>query len=66
MASIAGFGYSGAMTDHAAEVPVWDIEAIQHFIENPRGVVPGTAMSFGGLKKPEDRANVIAYIESQS
>lgn len=66
VASIAGFGYSGAMTDHAAEVPVWDVEAIQHFIENPRGVVPGTAMSFGGLKKPEDRANVIAYIESQS
>lgn len=66
VASIAGFNYSGAMSDHAGEVPVWDVEAIQHFIENPRGVVSGTAMSFGGLKKPEDRANVIAYIESQS
>jgi cytochrome c len=66
VASIAGFNYSGAMSDHAGEVPVWDVEAIQHFIENPRGVVAGTAMSFGGLKKPEDRANVIAFIESQS
>ena len=66
VASVAGFNYSGAMTDHAAEVPVWDVEAIQAFIENPRGVVSGTAMSFGGLKKPEDRANVIAYIQENS
>ena len=30
----------------------------------PKGVVPGTKMSFAGLKKPEDRANLIAYLQT--
>ncbi|WP_265500451.1 c-type cytochrome [Paracoccus beibuensis] len=66
VASVAGFGYTDAMVAHAAEAPVWDPNAIQHFIENPRGVVPGTAMSFAGLKDPQARANLIAYLQSNS
>jgi len=42
----------------------WDPEALQTFLENPKGVVAGTKMSFAGLPKVEDRANVIKYLES--
>lgn len=62
VASVAGFGYTDAMVAHAAEAPVWDPAALQVFIENPRGVVPGTAMSFAGLRDPQARANLIAYL----
>ncbi|TJZ92889.1 cytochrome c family protein [Paracoccus gahaiensis] len=64
VASVAGFGYSGAMTEHAAEDPIWDYETLQLFIENPRGEVSGTAMSFAGIRDPEARANLIAFLET--
>lgn len=58
--SVEGFGYSDAMKNHGG---TWDPETLSHFLENPKGYVPGTKMSFAGLKKPEDRANVIAYLQ---
>lgn len=65
-ASVAGFGYSSAMSEHAAEYPVWDPDHLQAFLENPRGFVPGTAMSFAGIRDPQARANLIAYLETNS
>lgn len=62
--SHAGFGYSGAMQAHAAERPVWDYAHLNEFIENPKGTVSGTAMSFAGLRKDPERMNVIAYLAS--
>lgn len=64
VASISDFKYSDAMVKHATEAPVWTPEAIQEFIENPKADVPGTKMAFQGLPKPEDRADVIAYLQS--
>ena len=64
VASIGGFGYSDPMVAHAAEAPNWTPEALQEFLTSPKGVVPGTKMSFAGLPKPEDRANLIAYLQS--
>lgn len=63
-AGIAGFGYSSAMSAHAAEFPIWDADHLQAFIENPRGTVPGTAMSFAGIRDPQARANLIAFLEA--
>jgi len=40
----------------------WTFQALSDFITAPTSVVPGTKMGFAGLKKPEDRAAVIAYI----
>jgi cytochrome c len=57
--SVDGFGYSGAMV---AVTETWSTEALNGFLENPKGYAPGTKMSFSGLKKPEDRANLIAYL----
>ncbi|PHQ66910.1 MAG: cytochrome c family protein [Paracoccus sp.] len=65
VASIGGFAYSDAMVAHADEAPEWTPEALQEFLTNPKSDVPGTKMSFAGLKKPEDRADLIAYLQSQ-
>ena len=61
--AVAGYGYSGALEEHA---DVWTPENLQAFLESPSGFAPGTAMSFPGLPNVEDRANVIAYLQSVS
>ena len=61
VASVADFGYSDPMKAHGGD---WTPEALEAFLTNPKGVVPGTKMSFAGLPKVEDRANVIAYLQS--
>ena len=47
-------------------VDTWTFEEINKFISHPQQTVPGTKMTFVGLKKPDDRANVIAYLRTQS
>ena len=59
-----GFNYSGAMKDFAGKQPVWDYDALYTFLKAPGKDVPGTNMTFVGLKKPEDRIAVIAYLHS--
>ena len=60
--SVEGFAYSDGMTGHGGE---WTPEQLFAFLANPKKEVPGTKMSFAGLPKPEDRANVIAFLQSQ-
>jgi cytochrome c len=59
--SVDGYGYSGALV---AVADVWSAENLNGFLENPKSYAPGTKMGFAGLKKPQDRANVIAYLQS--
>lgn len=59
-AAVADFGYSDAMKGHAAEV--WSPDILNAFLTNPKEAVPGTKMTFAGLPKVEDRANLIAYL----
>jgi len=61
VAAADGFGYSGALSE---ATDAWTPEALNGFLENPKSYAPGTSMGFAGLKKPEDRANVIAYLET--
>ena len=56
-----GFSYSGALEKVA---DVWTPEHLNGFLANPKGYAPGTTMGFAGLKKIEDRADVIAYLDS--
>jgi len=63
--SEAGFSYSPAMEAFAAKQPIWDYEHVYEFIKNPQAYISGTKMTFVGLKKPEDRINLIAYLHTQ-
>lgn len=61
--SFNGFSYSSGMK---AIGGVWDRESINIFITKPKDYITGTKMSFAGLKKPQDRADVILFLEQQS
>ncbi|MDT8855542.1 c-type cytochrome [Paracoccaceae bacterium Fryx2] len=63
-ATVEGFKYSPAMTKAAADGLVWDAASIDAYLLDPKGFVPKNKMSFVGLKKPEDRAAVIAYLST--
>ena len=65
VASVPDYNYSQAMKDFAKTNPAWTDELFLTYIENPKKVVPGTKMAFAGLKKPEDRANILAYLKSR-
>jgi cytochrome c len=60
------FKYSDAMKAKGAEGLTWTFENLDHFLVGPKAFIPGTAMTFAGLKKPEERANVIAYLRTLS
>jgi cytochrome c len=62
-ASEAGFNYSAAMKAKGGN---WTIDELNHFINNPRGFVPGTNMTFAGISRGGERADVIAYLNSLS
>jgi cytochrome c len=58
-----GFSYSGAMSaDHAP----WTLDKLFKFLKSPAAVVPGTKMSFAGLRSPQDRINLLAWLRTQS
>ncbi|MBM7069490.1 cytochrome c family protein [Actibacterium sp. 188UL27-1] len=61
IAVIDGFKYSGSLKPVAE---AWTPENLNGFLEDPKGWAPGTAMNFKGLAKPEDRANLIAYLDT--
>jgi cytochrome c len=58
--AIQGFDYSIAMKNLNA---VWTPDALNVYLQNPRGDVHGAKMFFKGLPDPKDRADVIAYLE---
>lgn len=57
----AGFAYSSALSGHGGN---WDYANMDAWLKSPRGFADGTKMSFAGLSKPEDRANLMAYLKS--
>jgi cytochrome c len=58
---VDGFGYSDVL---ASSDEAWTIENLQAFLEDPKGWAPGTKMSFSGLKKADERADLIAYLQT--
>ncbi len=65
VASRPGFAYSDAMKAHAGSTPNWSYDALDEFLAAPAREVPGTKMSYAGLKKQEDRVALIAWLRSQ-
>jgi len=64
-ASHPGFAYSDGMLAHAKDSPNWTYDQIYMFVGGPQKWVKGTKMTFAGVKKPEDRIALIAYLRSQ-
>ena len=60
-AHMSTYSYSAAMK---ASVAVWSEEELAQFLHNPKKYIPGTKMSFIGLAKPQDIADVIKFLKS--
>lgn len=59
--SVEGYNYSPANANSGI---TWTPEKLFQYLENPQRVIPGTKMAFPGLPEAQDRADVIAYIQS--
>ena len=64
IASVEDFDYSDALKELAAADGTWTPEELAAFLEKPRDFAKGTKMSFPGLRKEDERADVIAYLAS--
>jgi cytochrome c2 len=60
------YNYSKSIVEKGEGGLVWGEATLDAYLENPKEVVPGGKMAFPGLKKEEDRANVIAYLKTFS
>jgi cytochrome c len=60
--AVEGFKYSKGMAEFGASHS-WDEDTLSSYLEKPKDVVPGTKMAFVGLKKEDDREDVIAYLK---
>ena len=65
VASEAGFNYSPQLKAWGGS-GTWTFDALNKWIDNPRADVPGTMMTFGGIASEKQRANIIAYLNSNS
>ena len=63
-ASVPEYKYSEAMLAKGAEGVVWDEATLTAYLPDPKAFVPKTKMAFAGLKKPEEVADVIAYLKA--
>ncbi|HMA15568.1 MAG TPA: c-type cytochrome [Kiloniellaceae bacterium] len=61
-----GFKYSKAMAEAGAAGTVWSDETLDAYLADPKGYIKGNRMSFAGLRKEDERADVIAYLKSFS
>jgi len=57
----AGFSYTKANSESGI---TWDDQHLFAYLLDPKKYIPGTKMVFAGLKKPEDRADLIAYLNT--
>ena len=62
LAHVAGFNYSDALRGKGG---TWTWEEMSEWLRSPRSYAPGTKMTFAGLSDPEDRANLMAYMNAQ-
>ena len=61
--AVPGFAYSDALKNSGV---VWTPETVNDWLEQPADFLPGNIMVFVGVKKPQDRANLIAYLQVEA
>jgi cytochrome c len=59
--ALPGYDFSDAMKNSGL---TWDEATLAKYLKSPRAMVPGTKMTFAGLPRPRDVANVIAYLKT--
>jgi len=64
IASHPGFTYSDALKAKSGEK--WTYDHLSGFLHNPKGYVPGTKMTYAGIQRDDQRADLIAYLRSLS
>lgn len=64
--TLDGYTYSDAMVAAGKGGLVWSAETLDPYLKSPKDLVPGTKMTFAGLKKDDERAAVIAYLVKMS
>jgi cytochrome c len=62
-ASEAGFNYSAAMKNQKGN---WTVQDLDHYLANPRTSVPGTNMTFAGIPRGSERADLIAFLNGKA
>jgi cytochrome c len=62
---IAGFAYSEAFQAHKAIAPTWTLDELDQFLTAPGRHIPGTKMSFAGIRDAQTRVNLIAWLRMQ-
>lgn len=58
-----GYKYSDAMKDSGI---TWDEDSLDEFVAKPKKMIPKTKMTFGGVKKEDDREDLIAYLKQET
>jgi cytochrome c len=66
IASHDGFSYSDALLAHNAAGDTWTYENLNAFLTSPAGFAPGTKMTFAGIRTAEERADIMAYLQTLS
>ena len=60
-AHMPSFAYSKALLEKGG---TWSVESLNQFLWSPKAYIPGTKMGYAGMKKPQDRANLIKWMET--
>ncbi len=63
-AHMEGFAYSDILLQQRAEGRTWTYENLNAFLASPRDYAPGTKMAFAGVRSPEERADILAYLQT--
>lgn len=66
VAAVEGYKYSNGMVEFGTTHEVWDEALLTTYLEKPKEMVKGTKMAFVGLKKPEEIADLIAFMKSKA
>jgi cytochrome c len=64
--SLEGFAYSNVLKEAGEAGDVWDDERLNAFLTDPKSTYKGNKMSFAGLKKDDERADLIAFLHARS
>ena len=64
--TIEGFNYSEANKSAGGKGLVWTEDVLFKYLENPLAFMPGTKMAFAGLKDPQDRKDLIAFLRKHT